>query len=82
MVPKFNIWFNMMYVFEIGSEICFEVCSEIGKSEKILSEDLLTFHNYSSGVYILAIFHPLEGGKKRGTFWSLGKKIGPSRKKI
>jgi hypothetical protein len=35
-----------------------------------------------AGVYILAIFPPLEGGKKRGTFWSLGKKIGPSRKKI
>jgi len=33
-------------------------------------------------VYILAIFPPLEGGgTKRGTFWSLGKKIGPSQKK-
>jgi hypothetical protein len=25
---------------------------------------------------------PWKGGKKRGTFWSLGKKIGPLRKKI
>jgi hypothetical protein len=24
---------------------------------------------------------PLEGGRGRGTFWSLGKKIGPSREK-
>jgi hypothetical protein len=38
---------------------------------------------FGSGVYILAIFPPpLEGGKKRGTFWTLGKKIGPLRKKI
>jgi hypothetical protein len=47
----------------------------------VLVRKLETFEIFT-GVYILAIFPPWKGGKKRGTFWSLGKKIGPLRKKI
>ena len=44
---------------------------------------MLHFHFYiSTGVYILAIFPPPEGGgKKIGTFLSLGKKIDPEQEK-
>jgi hypothetical protein len=47
----------------------------------IASKGLLP--NLIRGVYSGHFPPPWRGGgKKRGTFWSLGKKIGPSRKKI